>query len=639
MTTSYAAGSPLPAGSTVPEGWLAAQARQNLDGFLGALPEICPEVGGQVFAAGRLGPDGNAGGGNVGNVQWWNGESEGNWLLGYAGHVRLVGREAERAAVAERIEAAVARQDDDGYLGMFTAAARAANPWLPGDCWTSGRLLLAVEEWARAFDDHELMTAVDRAVAWHGDRFTAAGERAFATVEPETAVRGHDLQLVDLLLDVARRSGSAAPVELADALYRRFSAAPLSWVEDDGQLDVLLSATPLHGHGPHVAENLRIPLRLYEFTGDRRLLDAARNGWDKLIGTAGSGAVGVTGALRSDETVGAPGQRPWPVPEAGYEYCAITELAITATEFARILDLPEAADLAESLWLNAAQAARAGDGGGVGYFFAENQPAATKAMGARWDVSPTHDDAAVCCVPNAGRILPVLVDRSVITIEGGLRVQFYGPMITTVRLGDHRVELRQRTGYPFSDTIVLELAGAPADFVLELRVPGWCAEPGLELDGALSASSADGRVLRVSGRWPDRATLTLTLPRTVREVRSIDGRTALAAGPLIFAVPIEHRAEVTRTYARGGLADRDLVPADPRSLHPPYLLRQGIEAATMITTEPGPDPWADPGLAIEVEAVDPNPRAEALGGAGSRRVRLVPIGCTMLRYTCLPVLG
>jgi hypothetical protein len=478
---------------------------------------------------------------------------------------------------------------------------------------------------------------VDRAVVWHGTRYEAAGELPFATVEPETAVRGHDLQLIDLLLDVARRTGSAVPVELADALYRRFSDAPLSWVEDDGQLDLLLSSTPLHGHGPHVAENLRIPLRLYEFTGDRRLLDAARSGWSKLIGLdGGSGALGVTGALRSDETVAAPGQRPWPVPEAGYEYCAITELAITAAEFARILDLPEAADLAESLWLNAAQAARANDGGGVGYFFAENQTAATKIMGARWDFSPTHDDAAVCCVPNAGRILPAMVDRSVIGIDGGLRVQFYGPMITTARVGVHRVELRQRSDYPFSDTIVLELSGLPEHFVLELRVPGWCEEP--EVDGQPARVVPGADVVRITGLWPEECELTLRLPMAVRSRTSVDGRTALAAGPLIFAVPIEHREEITRTYPRAGLADRDLVPADPRQLHPPYLLRSGIEAASLITGEPGPDPWTDPGLAIEVEVLDPNPRAEALGGAGTRRARLVPIGCTMLRYTCLPVL-
>ncbi len=671
MTMSQVAGWPLPAGSTVPEGWIAGQARQNLDGFLGALPEISPEVGGQVFAASRLGPgstaaSGNvapAAGANIGNVQWWNGESEGNWLIGYAGHVRLVGTEAERTAVAERIGAAVEHQDDDGYLGMFTAAARAANPWLPGDCWTSGRLLLAVEDWARSNDDHDLLAAVDRAVAWHGARFVAAGELAFATVEPETAVRGHDLQLVELLLDVARRTDSAAPTELAAALYRRFSDAPLNWVEDDGQLDVLLSSTPLHGHGPHVAENLRIPLRLYEFTGDQRLLDAARNGWSKLIGfDGGGGAIGVTGALRSDETVGAPGQQPWPVPEAGYEYCAITELAITATEFARILDLPAAADLAESLWLNAAQAARAG-GGGVGYFFAENQTAATKIMGARWDVSPTHDDAAVCCVPNAGRILPVMVDRSVIGIDGGLRVQFYGPMITTVRLGDHDVRLRQQTDFPFSGTILLEVSGAPEDFVLELRVPGWCDAPVLKIEsaagmgprpstgsgtdgagsgrvrvGSANTGGGSGRVLRVSGPWTERVRLTLALPQTVRQVRSVDGRITLAAGPLIFAAPIEHREVVTRSYPDSDLADRDLVPADPRLLHPPYLLRKGIKAATLITAAPGPDPWTEPGLAIEVEALDPNPRSEALGGAGTRQVRLVPIGCTMLRYTCLPVL-
>src|SRR5690606_27278350 len=86
---------PLPPGSTRPEGWIAGQARQNLDGFLGSLPEISPEVGGRVFAAGRLGPGSTAE--NVGAVQWWNGESEGNWLHGYAGHVRLVGTEQERA--------------------------------------------------------------------------------------------------------------------------------------------------------------------------------------------------------------------------------------------------------------------------------------------------------------------------------------------------------------------------------------------------------------------------------------------------------------------------------------------------------------------------------------------------------------
>jgi len=624
---------PLPPGSTRPEGWIAGQARQNLDGFLGSLPEISPEVGGRVFAAGRLGPGSTAE--NVGAVQWWNGESEGNWLHGYAGHVRLVGTEQERADVEERIGEAVARQDDDGYLGMFTAAARAASPWLPGDCWTSGRLLHTLEDWARAHPDRGLTGAVDRAVRWHAERFAAAGDAAFATVEPETAVRGHDLQLVDLLLDVARRSADRAPVELAAGLYRRFSAASLGWVEDDAQLDRLLSEEPLHGHGPHVAENLRIPLRLYEHTGDPRLLAAAQAGCTKL-----GQALGITGALRSDETVGAPDQRPWPVPEAGYEYCAITELAITAAEFARVLDLAEAADLAESLWLNAAQAARIEGGAGVAYFFAENQPAATKAMGARWDASPTHDDAAVCCVPNAGRILPATLDRAVIRIPGGLRVQQYGPMITTVPSGDHQVRLRQRTNYPFADTVELELTGVPEDFVLELRVPGWCSDPELAPPAGLvvvGGSGASAR-LRVTGRWPAECTLTLRLPRPIRTRTAVDGRTALAAGPLVLALPIEPRVTATRTYPVPGLVDLDLTPADPRRLHPPYLLPGAVDRAELITGPPGADPWRDPGLAVEVEALDPNPRAEALGGAGSRRIRLTPIGCTMLRYTCLPTL-
>ena len=85
------------------------------------------------------------------------------------------------------------------------------------------------------------------------------------------------------------------------------------------------------GHGAHSAENLRIPLMLFELTGDPRLLQAFRN-----------------------------------------------------------------------------------------------------AMGLRWDISPTHDDVAVCCAPNAGRILPFMVDRAVLATEHGASVQYYGPITTTI---------------------------------------------------------------------------------------------------------------------------------------------------------------------------------------------------------------
>lgn len=628
----------LAAGSVVPSGWIAVQARQNLDGFVGALPAISAEVGGDVFGAGRIGPDSAAEAANVANVGWWNGESEGNWLHGFAGHVRMIGTESQRREVDRRLKMALDHCDADGYLGMFTSAARAGAGWLPGDLWTRSRLLLTLADHAASRQLQAVWTAVDRCLEQARTRYPMSG--AFVPSDPDTLVAGHDLQFIEPLVDAVTRSPASRQTgELAGfavQMYEDFAIAPLNWVERDAQPDMLGSDEPFHGHGAHVVENLRIPLRLWEIDPDPehadRLLTQYRSGWRKL-----GSCLGVTGACRSDETVGHPGEPAWPLPESGFEYCATTELAFTALEHTRILGDPDGSDLAESLWLNAAQAARV-DAGGIGYFFAENQTAATSAQGKRWDVSPTHDDAAVCCAPNAGRILPLMVDGSVLGRDHGLSVQQYLPTVTTTRVDGSVVTLAISTDYPFGDDIGIELVGATGDFVLELRIPRWCTDPQVVAFPGARVSEA-GQLIMISGRWPEVAQLTVRLPRVIRELRSADGRTAVSYGPLTLSRPIEPIATTSRRYPGGRFADRDVVPADPQQLFPPYLLAPIAGQARVELSDPGPDPWAEPGLVVWVSGLDPNPRHASLGGAVREKIPLVPIGATTLRWTCLPVLN
>lgn len=642
----------LPAGSIVPTGWVARQARQNLDGFLGQLPQISTEVGGEVFAAGRLGPDAsecsdgaetsdNTGpGANVAGVQWWNGESEGNWLHGWAGHVRMVGSEDEHRLLDRRLTAILDAADPDGYLGMFTPAARAQGQ-LPGDLWTRSRLLLALADRAesgngdKSGDRAAGTAAIDRCLDQILASYPATG--SFGPGDPDTLVAGHDLQLIDVVADAVIRSPgsprSQQLTELAHRMYADFSRAELAWPERDAQLGVLASEELFCGHGPHVVENLRIPLRLWELDPDRsqELLAAYRNGWDKL-----ADCLGVTGACRSDESVGRPGAVPWPLPEAGYEYCATTELALTAAEHTRILGDPAGSDLVETLWLNAAQAARA-DACGIGYFFAENQPAAGRAQGDRWDISPTHDDAAVCCAPNAGRILPIVVDRAVYSREHGLSVQQYLPSTTETAVDDTDVRLAIATDYPFGDEVALTVTGAGPSFVLELRVPGWCSAPELSAFPGAVVSRTEG-MLTVGGAWPRVAECVLRLHRTVRELRSVDGRTAVAYGPLLLSHPIEAAETRTRTYPDSALADRDLAPVDPQELFAPYLIAPVVDGVAVQQSTPGEDPWTEPGITITVPGLRANPQHASLHGAAPDPMTLVPIGSTVLRWTCFGVL-
>ncbi|WP_163542038.1 beta-L-arabinofuranosidase domain-containing protein [Occultella kanbiaonis] len=594
------------------------------------------EAGSAVFAEGRLGRDSVAQ--NVAAVPWWNGESEGNWLWGWAAHIRMVGTDAERAEVDARLAAIAAAAAPDGYVGMFDAQVRAPG-YLPGDCWTQSRVLGVLREWAEYRCDAALDATLERGLAELVARLAEQLGEVFADPEHESLVRGHDLQIVDVLAD-AGRSGNGTAAQLADAVYRRFDAAALSWVEDDAQLRQLRSAEDFRGHGPHVVENLRIPLRVAEAIADRDperadvLAQGFAAGWSKL-----GRALGVTGAIRSDESVGVPEEPARPFPEAGQEYCAITELALTALHAARIAGSAGALDLVENLWLNAAQAARAKDAGGTAYFTAENQVAATAAMGARWDLSPTHDDAAVCCVPNAGRILPIVVDASIVVDDGGVQVWLYGPVEAVVTWCGAEVRIRQNTAYPFEDIVRVEVAGAPAGFALRLRRPDWASH--LEVDafaGATVVEGADGVV--VSGDWPASATVVLTLPATIRTEHSIDGRTALARGPLVFARDIPADLRAVRSYPGSDLTDRDATPREPGRALPPYLLPDSLERV-QVRSDGGAtevDPWVQPPFVLQVEAVDPNPRPESIGGSGRRQIDLVPIGATTLRHTCLPSL-
>jgi uncharacterized protein len=598
------------------------------------MPALSVEVGGDVFATGRLGPDSSAAGTNIAGITWWNGESEGNWLLAWVTHALLLQDESAIAAVRTYLDRIVDFQDDDGYIGMFTQAARASAPYIGGDLWTQSRVLQALQVWVEHTQDEAADAALSRALHCAAARYqsaVSAGE-AFAPNTGDSCGRGHDLMIVEVLTKQFSRAADPALLTFASAVYQGFSNADIHWPDADGQLSRLLSDSPVIGHGAHTAEHLRIPLLLAELNGDLRLQAAFHNGYRKV-----TNALGVAGGLKSDETISAPGGQPVPLPEAGYEYCAITELAISFLEAARITGSFEYLDRVETLFLNIAQAGAAKDGRSVAYYVAENQSAATHHMGARWDYSPTHDDVAVCCAPNAGRILPVVATRMVMQSAAGLSVQLYGPMQASLARDDGQVTVRQETDFPFDEQVIIHLGAEGQTFEVELRIPAWCSKLDVQVAGAtdLVEEWLEDRV-RLTATWSAHSEIHLQLPQEVRTVQTVDGRTALAVGPLLYSVPIEFVRSPHRQYATGGYADFDLAPSSPGSMYPPVLLESMLpEAQKRLVTTASRDPWVDPGFQLTVPGLDPNPRHDAFDGGGVRRIVLVPLGSTSLRWTAL----
>lgn len=618
----------LPALSDVTvAGWMRESAVHALRGYVGGLPSLCEEVGGEVFAVGRLLP--NAAGKNAERVTWWNGESEGNWLYAWLGHVALVGSNDERQSARRRVRRILDHQDDDGYLGMFDASSDGDGSFIPGDLWTQTCLIRALRLWADAERDESIHAAIDRAVWSTMARISTAIDRGTAFVGSQRS--GHDLMFVDVLYDSHQRSPDPAFGECARRLFDAFSAAEIDHVFADFQRDRLLSDEPISGHGAHVAEHARVPLQIAAMIEDAHgeWMDLFTRGWEKI-----APALGSSGGLKSDETVGSPGHPPVHLAESGEEHCALTELVDTALTAAALTDDHRWLERAEAIILNAAPAGVLPDGTAVAYLHAENQTMATREMGTRWDYSPTHDDAAVCCAPNAGRLLPVFARHMVGETPDGYRVQLYGPVTVGFRRGAGEVTVSQRTVFPFDERVDIRVV-APADrFTVELRIPSWCAEPSATLENARDAAvTRRGAYLVVEGEWAADSRIILHLPQTLHTSETADGRVGIALGPLSLADRIPHHATVTRTYPGSDLADLDISTADPRLRLAPVLRPESVAAATVHRAVGSAHTWADPGVAVHLPMIDPTPRNAATTGADDKTVELVPIGSTTLRWS------
>lgn len=90
----------LPFGSIKPIGWLKNQMQKDIDGFVGNLDQIVPElINDPIYSTGRLlkhsktkdlgnHKEGDAEGDE--QYKWWNSETQSNWWDGYLRNVFLL---------------------------------------------------------------------------------------------------------------------------------------------------------------------------------------------------------------------------------------------------------------------------------------------------------------------------------------------------------------------------------------------------------------------------------------------------------------------------------------------------------------------------------------------------------------------
>jgi DUF1680 family protein len=537
----------LPLGSVRPRGWMLAQIQQDLDhGFAGRLDTLSPHVASDLYSDRLAAANGQ--------LAWWDAESRGNWLWGYT----LMAHLAEAPQHRERADALIrslrATQDADGYLGIHTPAVRYRTGDVEnGELWAQSRALLVLLAHHELTGDSSSLEAARRAadlMLRQYDRVKSPfGSRS--TADDRTGVT-HGLCYVDALQALHEATGEERYAAAAGDLLRDFDAWPQPFPNDDFAAASLADPMRgLHGHAVHTVEHLRAVA--FGSTDASRLKTALH----KLrLSTTPSGAV-----------IGDESLHGLPHPQAGYEYCSLTELVFGLCRCAQALADPALGDWLERVTFNAAQGARTADGRALAYLCSDtrfdattNRPDSYSLLNGkhgRYKLSPTHDDIACCCNPNATRLLPHYVSSMWLGLVDapGVVALAYGPSHLRTNIDGVAFSILQDTQYPFEDQVRFTVeAAAPGRLALWLRRPAWAQA--VQLEGIEGVERSGWIVIDRS--WSGRESFTLRFDVPVRAEAYPAGEVAVLRGPLQFVQPIPHRSRELPVAARPLWPDTEL---------------------------------------------------------------------------------
>lgn len=149
-----------------------------------------------------------------------------------------------------------------------------------------------------------------------------------------------------------------------------------------------------------------------------------------------------------------------------------------------------------------------------------------------------------CCPPNVARMIASLGQYAYSTSADGLWVHLFAGSQVEVDVAGKPVRLRQETQYPYDGKVTFTVnVDAPQRFTLHLRVPGWCEQFSLALNGQKQQvqPGANG-YLAIEREWRSGDVVAYEMDMPIRTVfanpavRQLAGRVALQRGPLVYCL-------------------------------------------------------------------------------------------------------
>jgi hypothetical protein len=623
----------LPIGAIEPRGWLRGMLELQAQGMTGRLAEISPWLGFERSAWADKEGKGEAG---------W--EEMPYWLKGFGDLGYVLNDESLIAQARRWIEAVLASQADDGWfgprelkasLGKFPGAKFASLAGKP-DLWPHMVMLNVLQSYHEYTGDARILPVMAEYFAWQAK----LPNEAFGAGYWPRLRMGENLESIYWLYN---RTGDEALLRLAERVHRNMA----DWTTD----------IP-NWHNVNLAQGFREPASYYQQAKERKFLDAAVRNYQKIMDLYGQFP---GGGFAGDENC-----RPGFIdPRQGFETCGVVEFMHSFQVLTTITGDPVWADRCEELAFNTFPATMTPDLKALRYLTCANLILAD-----RHNKHPGFDNRGTmlsyspfkvyrCCQHNVSHGLPYYAENLwYATADNGLCAALYAASQVAAKVGDGAVvRITQHTDYPFDEQVTFKVASqTPVRFPLYLRVPRWCDNIRLSLNGnPLAVDSEPLSYVKIERPWTDGDTLTLDLPMrlNVRVWIHNNHSASVDFGPLTFSLKIGERWE-----QYGGTKDWpewEVFPTSPWNYG--LVLDASNPARSFeVVRKPGPlpkQPFAPDESPIELRAKGrriPAWKADELGLVGLvprspvrsqeplETITLVPMGAARLRISAFPTI-
>ena len=637
----------LPLGAIKPRGWLLDQLQTMRDGSTGRLDEIHPKI---MNDNGWLGFTGDG----------W--EETPYWLDGAVPLAHLLDDPKLKAKVIRYINWTLNNQRPSGYFGPLTKQELEKGVEItPDNCaagedwWPKMIMLKVLKQHFEATNDPRVIPFMKRYFAYQAkalDNCTLGKWTEWA------ASRGTDnAMIVHWLYSITKDKS------LLD-LAAKIESQSFQWSEWLGNRDWVMWAAGnqtdelwMRRHAVNVGMALKAPVVNYQRTGDKKYLAAIKTGWNDLMTLHGL----PMGIFSGDEDLHGN------APTHGVELCAIVEAMFSLENAIAVTGDLQYMDALERMAFNALPAQTTDTYNEKQYFQIANQVQISRGV---FDFTLPFDrqmnnvlglrSGYTCCTSNMHQGWTKFASHLWYqTSDDGLAALAYSPSQVTAQVGISKtpVTINEVTNYPFDESIDFEFTmKGTAEFPFKMRIPSWCTEAVVVLNGKVLRSARGGQVISIKRVWENLDKVTLRLPMEVATSTWGKNSRAIERGPLVYALKVNERWEKGTDENEG-----DYFSVYPTSDWNYGLLREVIRTPkenlqVKMKTLPKPFKWNLQSAPIEIEASAKKiPGWKATDGVAHQpvtdrtgifkgtvdesvhKVTLVPYGFTKVRIVAFPV--